>query len=79
MDCNNFEGCEERLAFDIGKDASMFTKVEQENLVIDGAVEHSSYRPFQDYMNRNDQNLPSLNKEDPSTCQAALTHQVVNA
>ncbi|KAK1360173.1 hypothetical protein POM88_044647 [Heracleum sosnowskyi] len=75
MDCNNFEGCEERLAFDIGKDASMFTKVEQANLVIDGAVEHSSYRPFQESLNRNDQNLQSVNKEDQSTCEAAQSHQ----
>ncbi|XP_074345623.1 protein tesmin/TSO1-like CXC 6 [Apium graveolens] len=75
MDCNNFEGCKERLAFDIGKDASMFTKVEQENLVIDSAVEHSSYGPFQDSMKWNDQSLQILNKEDPSTCEAAQTHQ----
>ncbi|XP_017255329.1 protein tesmin/TSO1-like CXC 6 isoform X1 [Daucus carota subsp. sativus] len=75
MDCNNFEGCEERLASNNGKDASIFTKVVQANIVIHGEVEHSSYSSFQNCINRNDQNLQSLNKEDPSTFEAVQIQQ----
>lgn len=79
MDCNNFEGCEERLASNNGKDASIFTKVVQANIVIHGEVEHSSYSSFQNCINRNDQNLQSLNKEDPSTFEAVQIQQVLYA
>lgn len=79
MDCNNLEGCKERLAFNIGKDESMITKVKHANLVIDGAVGQSGWRPFQDFMNKNNQNLQSLNKKNPSTFEAAQNHQVFYA